>query len=94
MIEVLKVYGKSGRIAGNVLLSTLNSTYNEKTFAEIFLHYRQLFIKGNVFIDEWEIFGAEVFLHYSQFFIIGDFIIDGVECKSVGKGSDSQLLLG
>ena len=43
--------------------------------------YRWLFIKGNVFIGEWGIFGAEVFLHYSQFFIKGDFIIGGVECR-------------
>ena len=47
----------------NVLHS--NSTYNEKKYAEILLHYRQLFIKGDVFIGEWSIFGAEVFLCYS-----------------------------
>ena len=47
---------------------------------EIFLHYRWLFVKGNVFTDELEIFGAEAFLCYSEFFIKGDFIIDGVEC--------------
>ena len=46
---------------------------------EIFLHYRWLFIKGDIFMGEWKIFGAEVFLHYSQFFIKGDFIIDGLE---------------
>ena len=40
----------------------------------------QLFIKGNVFIAEWEIFGAEVFICYSQFFIKGNFIIGRVEC--------------
>ena len=34
---------------------TLNSAYNKK-YVEIFLHYRQLFVKGNVFIGEWEIF--------------------------------------
>ena len=44
---------------------TLNSAYNEKKYAEILLCYRQLFIKGNVFIGEWDVFGAEVFLHYS-----------------------------
>ena len=60
---------------------TLNSAYNEKIYVEIFLCYRWLFVKGNIFISEWEIFGAEVFLHYGQFFIKGDFIIDGVECS-------------
>ena len=59
---------------------TLNSAYNAKKYAKIFLPYRQLFIKGNIFIGEWETFGAEIFLHYSQFFIKGNFIIDGVEC--------------
>ena len=49
-------------------------------YTEILLHYRQLFIKGDVIIGEWGIFGAEVFLHYSQFFVKGNFIIDGVEC--------------
>ena len=52
----------------------------KKKYVEILLHYRQLFIKGDVFIGEWGIFGAEVFLHYSQFFIKGDFVIGGVEC--------------
>ena len=51
----------------------------KKKYVEILICYRQLFIKGDVFIGEWEIFGAEVFLHYSQFFIKGDFTIDGVE---------------
>ena len=45
--------------------STLNSTYNEKKYAELLLHYRQLFIKGNVIIGEWGVFGVEIFLHYS-----------------------------
>ena len=58
---------------------TLNSTYNEKN-VEILLHYRQLFIKGDVILGEWGIFGMEFFLHYSQFFIKGDFIIGRVEC--------------
>ena len=61
---------------------TLNSTYNEKTYAEILLCYRWLFIKGDVFIGEWGIFGAEVFLCYSLFFIKGNFVIGGVECRS------------
>ena len=61
------------------LHSTLSIT--KKNMQEILLCYRQLFIKGNVFIGEWGIFGAEVFLCYSQFFVKGDFIIGGVECK-------------
>ena len=60
---------------------TLNSTYNEKKYAEILLHYRWVFVKDNVLIGEWGIFGAEVFLHYSQFFVKGDFVIGGVECS-------------
>ena len=59
---------------------TLNSASNEKKYAEILLHYRLLFIKGNVFIGEWGIFGTEVFLHYSWFFVKGNFVIGGVEC--------------
>ena len=51
-----------------------------KKYAEILLCYRWLFVKGDVFIGEWHVFGAEVFLHYSQFFVKGDFIIGGVEC--------------
>ena len=47
-----------------VEIYTLNSAYNEKKYAEILLRYRQLFVKGNVFIGEKGIFGAEVFLHY------------------------------
>ena len=54
--------------------TTLNSTYNEKKYAEILLHYRQLFIKDDVFIGERGIFGAEVFLHYRQFFIKSNFV--------------------
>ena len=54
-----------------------------KKYAEILLRYRQLFVKGDVFIGEWDVFGAEVFLRYSQFFVKGDFIIGGVECMSV-----------
>ena len=45
-------------------ICTLNSAYNEKN-VEIFLHYRQLFVKGNIFIGEWGIFGVEIFLCYS-----------------------------
>ena len=62
------------------VLCTLNSAYKEKKYAEILLRYRQLFIKGSVFIGEWGIFGAVVFLHYSRFFIKGDFLISRVEC--------------
>ena len=46
---------------------------------EIFLHYRWLFVKGNVLIGECEIFGVEVFLCYSHFFVKGNFVLDGVE---------------
>ena len=44
---------------------TLNSAYNEKKYVEILLCCRQFFIKGDVIIGEWEIFGAKVFLCYS-----------------------------
>ena len=47
------------------------------------LHYRQLFIKGNIIIGEWGIFGVRIFLHYNQFFIKGDFVIGRVECMSI-----------
>ena len=63
------------------LVYTLNSTYNEKKYAEILLHCRWPFIKGDVFISEWGIFGVEIFLHYSQFSIKGDLIIGRVECN-------------
>ena len=52
----------------------------KKKYAEILLHYRWLFIKGDIIIGEWGIFGVGIFLHYSQFFIKGDFIIGVVEC--------------
>ena len=61
-------------------LVTLNSAYNEKKYADILLRYRWLFVKGNVIIGEWDIFGVEVFLCYSQFFVKDNFIIGGVEC--------------
>ena len=60
---------------------TLNTVYNKKKYVEILLHYRWLFIKGNIFIGEKGIFGAEVFLRYRWFFIKSDFAIGGVECK-------------
>ena len=52
-----------------------------KKYDEVLHHYRWLFIKGNVIIGAWGIFGVEVFLCYSQFFIKGDFVIGGVECN-------------
>ena len=52
----------------------------KKKYAEILLHYRWLFVKGNVIIGEWGIFGVEIFLCYSQFFIKGNFVIGRVEC--------------
>ena len=57
--------------------TTVHSTppIMKKKYAEILLCYRQLFIKDDVFIGEWGIFGAKVFLRYSQFFVKGDFII-------------------
>ena len=33
----------------------------KKKSADILLHYRQLFVKGNVIIGEWGIFGVETF---------------------------------
>ena len=54
----------------------------KKKYVEILLSYRQLFVKGDVFIGEWGIFHAEVFLHYSWFFIKGDFIKGRVECST------------
>ena len=51
-----------------------------KKYAEILLLYRWLFIKNDIFIGEWGIFGVDIFLRYSQFFIKGNFVIDGVEC--------------
>ena len=67
---------------------TLNSAYNEKKYVEILLHYRQLFIKDDVFIGERGIFGAEVFLRYRRFFIKSDFIIAELRVLTP-KGLDS-----
>ena len=61
-------------------LYTLNSACNEKKYAEILLHYRWLFVEGNVIIGEWGMFGVEIFLRYSRFFVKGDFVIGGVGC--------------
>ena len=41
------------------MLDTLNSAYNKKKFVEILLHYRWLFIKADVIIGEWGIFGGD-----------------------------------
>ena len=49
--------------------NTLNSAYNRKKYAEILLHYRWLFVKGNVFIDE------RVYLVQRFSFVIGDFLL-------------------
>ena len=75
----------------NINLHTLNSAYNKKKYAEILLHYRWVFIKGNVFIGEWDIFGAGVFLHYSQFFIKGNFVIGRIECKCPTQFSRTNI---
>ena len=40
-------------------------TYNEKKYVGILLCYRLLFIKGNIIIGEWGMFGVEIFLCYS-----------------------------
>ena len=53
----------------------LHSAYNKK-YVKILLHYRWLFIKGNVIIGECGIFGVEI----CQFFVKGNFIIGRVEC--------------
>ena len=47
---------------------------------EILLHYRWLFVKGDVIIGEWGKFGVEIFLRYNRFFVKVDLLIDGVEC--------------
>ena len=64
----------------SVAKNTLNSTYNEKKYAKILLHYRWLFVKGDVFIGVCSIFGVDIFLCYSRFFIKGNFVIGRVEC--------------
>ena len=55
----------------------------KKKYVEICLRYRQLFVRDDVFIGEWKIFGAQVFLCYRRFFVKGDFVIDGVECTCI-----------
>ena len=50
-------------------LHTLNSTYNKKKYAEIFLCYRWLFAKGNIFIGE----GKYLVQMFS--FVIADFLL-------------------
>ena len=59
--------------------STLPIT--KKKYVEILLNYRQLFIKGDVIIGDWGIFGVEIFLCYGRYFIKDDFVIGRVECK-------------
>ena len=62
----------------HILHSTLPIT--KKKYVEILLHYRWLFIRGDVIICEWGIFSVDIFLHYSWFFIKGNFIIGRVQC--------------
>ena len=69
---------------------TLNSAYNKK-YAEILLHYRWLFVKGDIIIGEWGIFGVEIFLHYSRFFIKGDFVIGELSVRNQLQVSVSLL---
>ena len=38
---------------------TFNSAYKKNKYAEILLHYRWLFIKGDIIIGEWGIFGGD-----------------------------------
>ena len=77
-IQAQDVWFEGWRVFSN----TLNSAYNEKKYAEIFLRYSQLFVKGDVIIGEFEILGVEVFLCYSQFFVKGNYVIDRLECIS------------
>ena len=59
-------YGMLGTMltSGNLLLDdglavkVIHSTLPIVKNAEIFLHYRWLFIKGDIIIGDWEIFGA------------------------------------
>ena len=53
----------------------------KKKYVEILICYRWLFVKGDVIIGEWSIFGVEIFLCYSQFFIKGNLVIGRVECS-------------
>ena len=62
------------------IIKVHSTPITKKKYGEILLRYRRLFVKGDIFIGEWGIFGAEVFLCYSQFFVKGDFIIGRVEC--------------
>ena len=50
----------------------------KKKYAEIFLRYRWLFIKSNVVIGEWKIYGAELSFLYSRFFRQRQLHIGGV----------------
>ena len=50
------------------------------------------FVKGNIIIGEWGIFGVEIFLCYSQFFIKGDFVIGGVECILANWPNDKHII--
>ena len=45
----------------------LTPPITKKIYAEILPRYRRLFVKGDVFIGEWGIFGAEVFLVIADF---------------------------
>ena len=65
----------------------------KKKYTEILPHYRWLFVKGNIIIGEWGIFGVEIFLHYIQFFIKGNFVIGGVECIYLFKSVRSKEIL-
>ena len=61
---------------------TLNLAYNEKKYAETFLHYRQFFVKGNIIMGEWEIFAVEVSFIIADFLLKATLLLGGVECTS------------
>ena len=73
---------------------TLSSAYNKKKkkkkYPEILLHYGRLFVKGDVIIGEWSIFGVEIFLCYSRYFVKGDFVIGRVECSCTVSSNTAQ----
>ena len=56
------------------------------------LCYRQLFVKGNIFIGVCGIPGADIFLHYSRFFVKGNFIIGRVECTKLSQQDVEELM--
>ena len=68
--------------------STLNSAYNEKQCAGILLCYRQLYIKGNITIGEWGIFGVDTILQKSG--VIYRFRCGRVDCDEEYIGESGR----